>query len=475
MTTIVNFCCRSGGSNLNAGTLTGDATEPGTSASFTYASGDWVQSTRVFTVASGDPASDGVAVGDYCSVYSDGSSTTGYVAQVTARDATTITLSSSVLMGTAPTDGTGNRTLKVGGAWLGPNGSDIFPFNTVNRTLASSASIVRVNMKNDATYSISATLGVTNGNVLYQGYTTSYGDLGKATIDGGGTAMHVITNNSSHYNSFADLIVVNSAGSGEHAGIYWDKITAVLRCVAHGMRGSGLYGEGFGIVVECEAYDCGASNQPYWGGFTGGNAAITWVRCYSHDNTQVGFWFGSSSMRMINCIAADNSGNGVYTEQANSVITGCDFYNNGNNGVALAANAQAYIENSNFIANGGYGVSGPTTTSPLPLFFANCGIGAGTAANTSGGIQDLRGSIIQIGTVTYPSNETPWNDPANGDFTITLDEAKGAGRGAFTQTDSGLSAPNTVGYPDIGAAQHEESAGGGGGGLKLAGNGGLAG
>jgi hypothetical protein len=28
-----NFCCRSGGSNLNAGTLTGDTTEPGTSAS----------------------------------------------------------------------------------------------------------------------------------------------------------------------------------------------------------------------------------------------------------------------------------------------------------------------------------------------------------------------------------------------------------------------------------------------------------
>ena len=102
---------RTGGSDLNSGSSNAN------SASLTYASGTWVQSTRVFTVASGNPLTDGILVGDFVSVYADGSSATAYVARVTARDATTITTSATIKVGTAPTDGTSNRTLKRGGAW----------------------------------------------------------------------------------------------------------------------------------------------------------------------------------------------------------------------------------------------------------------------------------------------------------------------------------------------------------------------
>lgn len=69
------------------------------------------------------------------------------------------------------------------------------------------------------------------------------------------------------------------------------------------------------------------------------------------------------------------------------------------------------------------------------------------------------------GTVTYPSNASPYNSPTTGDFTITLAEAKGAGRGAFLQTASGYA--GTVGHQDIGAAQHADS-GGSGGGIQVA-------
>src|SRR4051812_30524080 len=117
------FACRSGGSNLNAGTRTGSSTVPGTSADFTYASGTWVSATGVFTVASGNPSSDGVAVGDFASVYADGASVTTLVGRVTARTTTTITVSTSALSGTT-TDGTSNRTLKIGGAWKGPNAAE---------------------------------------------------------------------------------------------------------------------------------------------------------------------------------------------------------------------------------------------------------------------------------------------------------------------------------------------------------------
>lgn len=106
-----DFYFRSGGSNLNSGSTNADA------ATLTYASGNWVQGTGVFTVASGDPSADGISVGDWVSVYANGSTVTPFVGKVTARDTTTITVDLTNKFGTAPTDGTGNRTLKMGGAW----------------------------------------------------------------------------------------------------------------------------------------------------------------------------------------------------------------------------------------------------------------------------------------------------------------------------------------------------------------------
>jgi hypothetical protein len=68
--------------------------------------------------------------------------------------------------------------------------------------------------------------------------------------------------------------------------------------------------------------------------------------------------------------------------------------------------------------------------------------------------------VIESGTVTYANDVTPWVDPANGDFRINLAAAKGAGRGTFTQTAASYT--GTIGYPDIGAAQHLEASAGGG-------------
>ncbi len=58
---------------------------------------------------------------------------------------------------------------------------------------------------------------------------------------------------------------------------------------------------------------------------------------------------------------------------------------------------------------------------------------------------------MESGSITYAADVTPWVDPANGDFRITLAAAKSAGRGSFTQTQSSYT--GTIGYPDIGAAQ----------------------
>ena len=456
----LEFCCRSGGSNLNAGTRTGNSTEPGTSADLTYASGSWVQSTRVFTVASGDPAVDGVAVGDYVSIYADGSTVTGCIGRVSARTSTTITLQSYVA-GSLPTDGTSNRTIKVGGAWQGPNGSSGFPFSLsgmASAGIGNYSTVPRINMKNDVTYSITAAITQGGGNygVVFQGYTSAYADGGRATIDGGTSGSSYTLLTSGNHVSLFDLIFSNNGATGSSDLVSAGQSAIIARCVFHDSRGSGLAAGNAAIVVECEAYACNASNTSNKGGFAGD--ARTYLRSISHDNSGSNSFGFRGDSTYVDCIADTNGGDGFRSTNTATLIN-CDSWNNGGDGAELGTGGYvSAIDNSNFLKNAVYGVRGQTAGH---MVLSSCGFGAGSQANTSGATTGYE--IIEIGTVTYPSGDTPWVDPANGDFRINHASAKGAGRGAFTQTATSYA--GTVGYPDIGAAQHQDAGGGGGGGL----------
>lgn len=474
-----NFCCLSGGSNLNAGTRTGDTTEPGTAADLTYASGNWVQATGVFTVASGDPSSDGVAVGDFASVYADGSTTTGFVGRVTARDATTITVSLTAKAGTAPTNGTGNRTLKIGGAWAGPSGTADFPFDFVAATLTNaSADLPRVNLKNAATYSITAGIAhSTTGPVRFEGYTTSYGDGGRATIDGTIVgASYTLLQVTGANTELVSIIFANNGTTGAISAVTLFGVDMLLMsCVVHDCRGTGFDVTTNCLVIECEAYACNSGNNASKAGFDLNAAGITAVRCIAHDNTgsnTSGFRVGSATgISLHNCISDTNGAHGLITvNNSSTTIIGCDFYANAGDGINLANTGAAavYIENCNLIDNTGYGINGSTAIARNGIV-RNCGFGAGTAANGSGTTTGLSAMVVS-GSVTYDDDVTPWNDPADGDFTITLADAKGAGRGTYTQTASSYT--GTVAAPDIGAAQGDSTdAGGGGGGDTIIGTG----
>jgi parallel beta-helix repeat protein len=459
-----NFCCRSGGSNLNAGTLTGDTTEPAITAAFTYGSGSWVQSTGVFTVASGDPAADGVAVGDFASVYPDAASVTPFVGRVTARDATTITVSSTAKAGTKPADGTSDTTLKIGGAWKGPNGSEAFPFNFVQSTLTNaSGHFPRINFKNDAQYDITAAM--THGNagpMRFEGYSSAYGDGGRATIDGGTSgASYKLLLSTVADADLAYLIFANNGASGSAHLVELQVRALAFRCVFHDSRGNGLrleYGNAH-LVMECEAYACNKSNSVTGAFLVGGQ---TWLlRCISHDNIGTngnGFMIGAGTI-LDRCIADTNGGSGIYTTTPSRfVISGCDLYNNGGSGIIMSGTNRPLIENCNFVKNGRYGIEGYDAVARSGDI-VNCGFGAGTQANTSGQLNNMD-NLVQHGLVTYDDDVTPWVDPANGDFRINLAAAKGTGRGAFTQTAGSYA--GAVGYPDIGAVQHQDAGGGGG-------------
>jgi len=459
------FCCRSGGSNMNGGSLSTSA-EPATTPVYSATNGGWNSGTGVFTPTSGNPSLT-VTAGDYASVFLDGATTPVCICRVSSVNSTTITLSTSIKAGTAPTTSGTGISINVGGAWKGPNGTDGFPLNAtiVNmNNLAATASLpTRINLKNDATYAITAqmTCSINTSTIIIQGYTSAFGDLGKAIIDGGtsGASYVLLTVNNPDIHVY-DVIFQNNGATGSAAGFARNGRGHSVRCVVHDVRGDGFFAP-FGdthLYAECEAYACNQSNTANNGGFHL-DASGMLFRCIGHDNTggnNNGFVTGGNPVQAINSIFESNGSAGMRVPAAvNIMVTGCDFYNNGSDGLLFAGNVTSYVENNNFVKNGGWGVNYSSTTARQALL-QNNRFGAGTQANTSGDVNP-GGNVVQVNSAFYASNVTPWVDPANGDFRINLAAAKDAGRGNFTQTAASYA--GTVGYPDIGAAQHQDTGG----------------
>lgn len=465
-----DFFCRSGGSNVNGGALASNA-EPGTNAVYTSTNGNWSTVTNQFTPTDGTTPASTVTVGDFASVYLDGATLAVCIARVTVVAAGVngpITLSTTSRVGTAPVTGATGRTIKVGGAWAGPSGAVGFPLNfsaSFNVLTNAAADACRINLKNDQTYTVSSQISISSTAFAVQGYTSSAGDGGKATIDGSTNVIKVIAMSGTG-SLIADFIFVSSAASGsidiasDTGGSTW------FRCVFHGARNTGLSLQASGsVAIECEAYANNTSNTAAKGGFSLGLVGAACYRCVSHDNTgsnSAGFVGTLGGGIIANCIADTNGGKGINVtigaNGARAQISACDIYNNGSDGIAIATTTNLmcfHIENCNLIKNTGAGINVTATAANYTGLAFNNGYGAGTQAN---GSADILGGIISSGAVTYGSNLTPWFDPANGDFRINLAAANWAGRGAFTETATSYA--GTVGYPDIGAAQSKTGPGG---------------
>jgi hypothetical protein len=445
------YCNDATGSNLNSG-----STESGTPV-YTATNGGWNSGTGVFTPASGDPSAS-VSVGMFASVYNDGATTAVFIGRVTAVDATTVTVSTTAKSGTAPTTNATGRSMIVGGCWNGPAATEIFPLSFAASTMTdASANAPRINFKNNDQYDISvAGTNTVAGPIIYQGYATTPGDGGKAVIGGISTGASAVVLGSSAANvTFADFECKDNGSTGAAAGIQVSADECVVfRCVAHDIRGHGiLYSGNYGLIMECEAYDCNQSNTASLGGFhyaTGTGGAF--LRCRSHNNTQAntsGFFCGTICA-IDNCTAFENGSHGVRMAAAQyNRVSRTDAYDNGGDGFSFAGTAptQVFIENCNSLANNGWGVS---IAGAYIAVVNNIGYGAGTMDNDSGTITLTSNAVIlETGSFNYASNVTPWNDPSNGDFTLVLAAAIDSARASFTQTDT--SNDGTVSYGDMGA------------------------
>lgn len=470
-----HFYVQQTGDNLNAGSTTNDT------AVFTYASGNWEDGTGVFTVASGNPSSDGVAVGDWASVYTNGNTRTHYVGLVTARDTTTITVSLTAGGVAIPTDGTGNRTLKIGGAWRGPNGTDLFPWGlaSVTFTNISGSNDCRVNIKAGAT-NYFVTSGNTNslaGPIWFWGYTNTPGDGGRATISGWTNQLpYVFLSLSGIRQSFVDMNFdvngwTNDTFSG---GPYMMNLTGADPSLyrvrfSRSWRSSLRVSGAGGVFVECEAE---RHNYDGANGFAGFEVTEegTWIRCWAHhaadNSSDSAGWVVTADVGepiiFIDCISSHNAGDGWANTEGGThmIMINCAAVSNTSSGLIFTSASathgisHSYIENCIFSNNGEWGIDIVSTRWAGPVLVNNAFYN-NTDGQINRGVPSLR-----IGTITLTGD--PFTSANTGNFALNNTAGAGAalralGRSYFLQNTNWSA--TTTSYLDVGPVQHQDSGG----------------
>lgn len=421
------------GSNLNAGSTDDDT------AVHTYASGTWVNSTGIFTVASGNPSSDGVQVGDFASVYPDAASVTPYVGQVTNVTSTTITVSATYASGTPPADGTTDTTLKIGGAWEGPNGSEIFPFNFATENLKNTSfDNPRVNIKGGTNYDITASITQQVGGLItFQGYTTTPGDYGRAVIDGGTSgASYILLDVSlaADNSNYLDLTFQNNGATGSATGINVAATapeTVFRRVTVHDVRGWGAVFTTQVLATDILAYNCNQSDTSSLGGVALQDGY--YARIISRDNNRTGIRYSSTVgglTALHNVISTRNTGIGFNSNNHRSPVAfiNCISYDNGGDGFSEggsgAQQTNVIFENCIIAENGGWGIDMVDSISTSSYNLRNVAF----RNNTSGEVNPVGGStntglINEDNRITLTAD--PFVDAANDDF--NLNDTAGGG------------------------------------------------
>lgn len=464
-------CDFANGSNLNSGfPVGGGYPYSTTNGAYTQGGGAGGGTSDLFAAASGTPFS-AVAVGDYVSIYNDGAGApTTFIGRVTAINGggASIDVDSTKSSGTRPSTVGSGKTAVVGGYCKGPTGASDFPIDFITSAAKDgSGNFPRINLRNNATYDTTAVISNANTQITIEGYATTPGDGGKATIDGGGGAYNII--------SFTAACVVirhikvqNNTGANQ--GIVYNATTGVVdRCIATNIGGSGFFLSG-PVAISCEAYDCNKSGTANSSGFNmavNSGSAMAY-QCYSHDNTGStthGFNLSGPGVSAVECISESNGGKGFDISGSSCRVINCDSYNNGGYGLdaRLGANTGLAIINTNFCKNGNNAINYSGGTAVSGIAYYN-GFGTGGDDNDNGDLGTI-GSLIVENSITYTSPTNPWTAPTTGNFTISAAAAHGTGHGFFLQTGSSKTGTETS--LNVGAAQ--DSGGGGGPGTACGG------
>ncbi len=353
-----DFYIQTTGDDMNAGSSTSNT------ASATSTNGAWSTVTNIFTAASGTPFA-GVSVGDYASIYVDGA--TGgavYVAQITAKTNTTITLSATVKMGSAPTTNATARTAKVNGAW-----GSMAIFTSLGTAATSGLGSMRINVK-AGTYANTTTsrnfnlTATTTAPVWIRGYNTTPGDrdttptltppsityttglqtvggsflhISHLYITGANTGRQVAISGNNLYFDRCQFENTNAAAASS-ASLYSGSLTSFSRC----------WFSSTSTATRSHQQSVSVST-PYHGCvFTGGGAGLEYT--------------GSTSGTLVlsNCVFRACGGNGLLLSNGlgDLVAINCTFRGCGGDAIAITTSLLlGTIASCLFASNTGWGIN----------------------------------------------------------------------------------------------------------------------
>lgn len=313
-------------------------------------------------------------------------------------------------------------------------------------------------IKADGTYTLGAGVTFTNGTTSTKmsviGYTTTRTDSGRATLQAT-AAITMVTNASGGY-AFRNLILDGNSATGTNAFL---RTTAggceIHNCKIQNWSGYGMTLIGNESVVACEVTGCATT-----AGITSAAAGLLIAGCYIHDNTVPGI-LCSGVFIVVDSIISGNSGassDGLQVStNVSGVIEGCVFFNNGRDGIRIAGGLHSrpiIMQNNILSTNSGYGINqvGGSSTLVLTPIRNNAYYNNTTAARF--------GFAAEDGAVTLTGD--PFTNAAGADFSLNSTAGAGTACKAVGRPGS-VTGTSTVGYRDIGTAQHADPAPGGGG------------
>lgn len=420
----------SSGSDNNGGGFDNSVGSPGTdysqqnSAQIVY-SDLVIGATNTQLTSAGNPFGS-ADVGNIIQVTGGSGFTTGFYT-VTSVSGTTATMDRAV--GTAnSTGGTGN----LGGA-LASLGK-LFTSSS-GTTIPVQGNVVWIT----GTLTITSTINVTkasSGNferIVIEGYSSSRGDGGKATITTATNSTVIFTlgglgielrnlSLTTTAGTKAAGIIANSS-SGNNAG---EQIT-IRDCTINGFTiGIDDYNGGylFPLVIHNTTIENCSSQGVYIG-----NVCVM-IGCYIYNNTSDGVALVSfGQLVAINCVSSSNGGCGFNDQGTDDnrtvILKQCVIYNNTSDGVKLNqnANVQSLVSiNGIYYNNGGYGINGPGVETAAAPFTQLLQLNNAFGANSSG----ARNTGVPSDTSDISLSANPFNNAGSGDFSLNSTAGGGA-------------------------------------------------
>jgi len=303
------------------------------------------------------------------------------------------------------------------------------------------------------TYTITSTTAnvaggrfLASSNVIYmEGYSSSRGDLGtKPLIQASGIASTTLIQNTGGQGIVSNLDIDGATLTGIRGLNYTGRAHKVI---GRNCLNSGIVGTGVSQATQCLLTGC-TTAAPALNG-------TAWIDCVGYGNTTTAFSAASSNPVYVRCIADTNTGattDGFQASNGPSVYINCVSYASGRDG--FRADPNCIYQSCLAEDNTGVGFNGD---SGIGVLLQNCAGYDNTGGDTSGITGKLaRNDGFITGTASF------FTDAAGQDFSLNTTagggaDVRNAGFGTFPIA-------TTVGYPDLGAAQHDETASSSGGG-----------